>query len=86
MRVLYTSRPYRTGPDRFWGVLLRLAMLISAALALLSITLVGSFVVLPLLIGGGIALHFYLRHRLRQARRRPADGVIEAEYTIVDHR
>jgi Flp pilus assembly protein TadB len=66
--------------------MLRLAVLISAALALLAITLVGLFVVLPLLIVGGIGLHFYLRHRLRQARRHPADGVIDAEYTVVDHR
>jgi Flp pilus assembly protein TadB len=86
MRVIYTSRPHRAGPGRLWGAMLRLAVLISAALALLAITLVGLFVVLPLLLVGGMALHFYLRRRLQQPRQRPADGVIDAEYTVVDHR
>ena len=66
--------------------MLRLVVLISATLTLLAITLVGLFAVLPLLLVGGIALHFYLGHRLRRARRRPADGVIDAEYTVLDHR
>jgi hypothetical protein len=34
---------------------------------------------------GGIALHFYLRRRMRRALwRQPEDGVIDAEYTIIE--
>ena len=86
MRVSYAFRPDRSGPGQFWGALLRFAMFIAAALALLAITLVGMFVVLPLLLVGGIALHFYLRYQTRQSQRRSADGVIDAEYTVIDHR
>jgi hypothetical protein len=43
-------------------------------------------VVLPLVLLGGIALHFCLRRRLRQARRRSWDGAIDADYTVVEHR
>jgi len=37
---------------------------------------------------GSVALYLYVRHRLRrvQAAQRPRDGVIDAEYTVVDHR
>jgi hypothetical protein len=35
---------------------------------------------------GGIALSFYLRRRLRQAQRKqPRDGVIDAEYTVIEN-
>lgn len=66
--------------------MLRLAVLITAALALLAITLVGLFVVLPVMIAGGIALSFSLRRRLRRAQRRPKNGVIDADYTVIEHR
>jgi hypothetical protein len=42
--------------------------------------------VLPLLLAGGIASYFYLRRRLRQAQHRSRDGVIDAEYTVIDRR
>jgi hypothetical protein len=54
-------------------------------------------VVLPLLLAGGLALSFYLRRKLRRARQdarqpsssypppRPADHIIDVEYTVVDH-
>jgi uncharacterized SAM-binding protein YcdF (DUF218 family) len=66
--------------------MLRLAVLITAALALLAITLVRLFVVLPLMIAGGIALSFFLRRRLRQAQQRSKGSVIDADYTVIGHR
>ena len=66
----------------------RLGVLVAAGLALLTITLIGLFVVLPLVLVGSVALYLYVRHRLRrvQAAQRPRDGVIDAEYSVVDHR
>ena len=64
----------------------RLAVALAAGIALLAMILVGLFVVLPLLLLGGIAFYIYLRRRMRQARRQPPDGVIDAEYTIIEHR
>jgi hypothetical protein len=42
--------------------------------------------VLPLMLVGGIASYFYLRRRVRQAQQRSRNGVINAEYTIIDRR
>ena len=86
MRINYGSQPNTADPGQLWSALLRLAMFITAALALLAITLIGMFIVLPLLLFGGIALHFYLRYQTRQSQRRSADSVIDAEYTVIDHR
>ena len=88
MRVIYASRSDKAGPRQVWSVMIKLALLILAAAALLAITLIGLFIVLPLMLVGGIALHFYVRRRLRQAqqRRQRRDGVIDAEYTIIEHR
>ena len=66
--------------------MMRLAGLLLAGVIFLSILVVGLFFVLPIMLIGGIALHFYLRRRLRQARQRSWDGVIEAEYTVVERR
>ena len=91
-------------PDRrpdlgpFWNTLIRFGGLIVAVAAVAAMALVGLFVILPLMVVGGIALHFYIRRRLRQARQfqqqqqrsarssgPPGDGdVIDAEYTIID--
>ena len=59
MRIVYASQPNRVGTGWLWSAMLRLAVLTTAALALLAITLVGVFVVLPLMIVGGIALSFF---------------------------
>ena len=77
-----------TGAGRFWRSMIRLGVLAAAGLALLTITLIGLFIALPLMLVGGIALYFYVRRRLRQfqAGQRPRDGVIDGEYTIIDHR
>jgi Flp pilus assembly protein TadB len=71
---------------RLLATLIRLAALAAAGVALLAMALVGFFVVLPLMLVGGIASYFYLRRRLRQARQRSRNDVIDAEYTVINHR
>lgn len=67
--------------------MIKCVLLILAAAALLTITLIRLFIVLRVMLVGGIALSSYLRRRLRQARRRqPQDGVINAEYIVIEHR
>jgi uncharacterized membrane protein len=86
MRMDYAGRSAITGSGRVWGSMMRLAGLILAGAVLLAVVLVGLLVVLPIMLVGGIALSFYLRRRLRQAQRKqPRDGVIDAEYTVIEH-
>ncbi|KFG66547.1 hypothetical protein [Microvirga sp. BSC39] len=85
MRMNYAGHGIKASTNRFWGGFTRLIVLACAAAALLAVLPIGLFVVLPLMLAGGIALHFYLRRRMRQAQQRPKDGVIDAEYTIVEH-
>jgi Flp pilus assembly protein TadB len=67
--------------------MMKLAGLFLAGAVLLAVILVGLLVVLPIMLVGGIALSFYLRRRLRRAQRKqPQDGVIDAEYTVIEHR
>jgi cytochrome bd-type quinol oxidase subunit 2 len=65
---------------------LRVLILGAAGVALLAVMLIGLFVVLPLVLAGGIASYFYLRRRLRQAQHRSRDSVIDAEYTVIDRK
>ncbi|WP_262299496.1 hypothetical protein [Microvirga sesbaniae] len=85
MRIVYASHSDRAGTRWTWSAMLRLAVLITAALALLAITLVGLFVVLPLVIASAIALSFFRRRRLRQAQHRLKGSVIDADYTLIVH-
>jgi uncharacterized membrane protein len=86
MRMDYAGRSAITGSGRVWGSMMRLSGLILAGAVLLAVVLVGLLVVLPIMLVGGIALSFYLRRRLRQARRQqPRDGVIDAKYTVIEH-
>ncbi|WP_134494684.1 hypothetical protein [Microvirga pakistanensis] len=80
-----TTRPHS---GRFLATLVRLAIMAAAGAILLALVLVGFLVVLPLMLVGGVASYFYLRRRVRQARRqqRPDVEVIDAEYTIIDRR
>ena len=64
----------------------RVAIALAVGIALLATILVGFFVVLPLMLLGGAASYFYLRRRMRHARRHAPDDVIDAEYTIIDRR
>jgi hypothetical protein len=67
-------------------------VLILVGLALLAFAFFTLAILLPIALVGGIALHFYLKYRLRQARRHPQkrqsgpNDVIEVEYTIVERR
>ena len=78
MHIDDAGRSTKIGSGRIWGLIMRLAGLF------LAILVVGLFFVLPLMLIGGIALHFYLRRRLRQARQRSWDGAIDAEYTVIE--
>jgi len=72
--------------DRLLAIVIRLALLAAAGAVLLTLLLIGFFVVLPLMVIGGVASYFYLRRRVRQAQRRARSGVIDADYTVIDHR
>jgi len=87
MRIVYASGNTKAGLGQFWGMMIKLAVFVFAALAVTAIMLVGLFIVLPVMLVGGIALHFYIRRKLRQAQQRHRDdGVIDAEYTVIEHR
>ncbi|MBQ0821920.1 hypothetical protein KBI52_17145 [Microvirga sp. HBU67558] len=78
-----------TGPkpaDRLLAIVIRLAVLAAAGAVLLALVLVGFFVVLPLMVIGGIASYVYLRRRVHQAQQRSQSGVIDADYTVIIHR
>ena len=83
-----TFRTTRTSPPsgRLLPTVIRLMVLTAAGVALMAVMLIGFFVVLPLVLAGGVASYFYLRRRLRQAQHRSRDGVIDAEYTVIDRR
>jgi Flp pilus assembly protein TadB len=80
------GRSAKIGSGWIWGLIMRLAGLLLAGVALLAILVVGLLFLLPLVLIGGIILHLYLRRRLHRARQRSWDGVIDAEYTVVERR
>ncbi len=83
----YAGRSARTGLGWVWAPMMRLAGLLLAGAVLLAVIFVGLFIVLPVMLIGGITLSFYLRGRLRWApRRQREDGVIDAEYTVIEPR
>jgi len=84
--VVFRSQPTAPRGGGFLSILVRLLAVAAAGVAMLAIVLVGLFVVLPLLLAGGAVLYFYLRRRVRRAQSRPQDGIIDAEYTIVERR
>ena len=87
MRMDYAGRSATTGSGRVRALVLRLSGLLLAGAVLLTVILIGLFVVVPIMLVGGIALSFYLRRRLRRAQRRPpGDGVIDVEYTVIERR
>jgi Flp pilus assembly protein TadB len=81
-------RTTRTSPPsgRLLATVIRLMVFTAVGVALLAVMLIGLFVLLPLVLAGGVASYFYLRRRLRQAQHRSRDGVIDAEYTVIDRR
>jgi uncharacterized membrane protein len=78
--------------------LLKLAVGLALGLAMLALFFVAFVVVLPVVLIGGAASYFYLRHRIRKAQqmhaeaharayeahRRANDAIIDAEYVVVD--
>jgi hypothetical protein len=82
--VFRTRTTTTTRSGGFLSILVRLLAVAAAGIALLAMMLIGLFIVLPLLLAGGTALYLYLRRRVRQARPRQQDGVIDAEYTIIE--
>jgi hypothetical protein len=74
------------GSRQFWSSTIRLAVLLAFGLALLLIAFTALIVLLPLAAAAGLALHLYLRRRLRRARTVAAHGVIEGEYSVLDGR
>ncbi|MEZ0172277.1 hypothetical protein [Microvirga sp. TS319] len=86
MRIIYASRSGKAGPAPLWSIAVKLALLLLSAAIVLAVMLIGLFIVLPVMLVGGIALSFYLRRKSRQARRAaPETGVIDAEYTVIEH-
>ncbi len=74
------------GP-RFWAIAARAAILIVSLVIVAVVAFTALVVVIPLALVGGLALHFYIRRKLRQAARRrtPSAGlVIEGDYIVVD--
>lgn len=73
-----------------WASPIRTILLVLLGLALMAFAFFTLAILLPIALVGGIALHFYLRHRMRKAMRqgRPngQNDVIEVEYTVVQRR
>lgn len=87
MRIIYATHSNKSGPGQFWSGMIKLAVLFSAAIAVLAVTLIGLFILLPLLLVGGTTLYFVLRNRLRRAQRQQSrDDIIDAEYTVIERR
>lgn len=85
--AVFRTRTTTTTPSGgVLSILVRLLGATAVGIALLAMMLIGLFVLLPLLLAGGTAMYFYLRRRMRQRRPHPRDDVIDAEYTIIEHR
>ena len=82
--AVFRTRTTTTRSGGLLSFLVRMVALAAAGFALLAIMLIGLFILLPLLLAGGTALYLYLRRRVRRAQSRQQDGVIDAEYTIVE--
>lgn len=81
-----TGTKTNTRSTGFLAILVRILAVAAAGIALLAMMVIGLFVLLPLLLAGGTALYVYLRGRVRRARNRRQDDVIDADYTIIEHR
>lgn len=84
--AVFRTRTITTHSGGVLSFLMKMLAVAAAGVALLATMLIGLFVVFPLLLAGGTALYFYARRRVRRARPHPQDGVIDAEYTIIEHR
>ena len=85
------------GSRPFWIVVLRLSLLVAAAIAVLAVLVTTLVIVVPVLVLGGLGLHLFLRRRLGRTPRpsKPFDQrdrtysrgeTIEVEYTVIERR
>lgn len=90
--IIILKAMYKLYP--LWGSPIRMIFLVLAGLAAVAFAFFTLAVLLPIALVAGIALHFFVRHRLRKAQRqaahqpqRPArSDVIEVEYTVIERR
>jgi hypothetical protein len=82
------------GSPRVWGSAVRVSIAVAFGLVILFLAVTAFIVVLPVMFAAGLALHLYLRRKLRAARNVPPQAphapgrpvVIEGEYTVVETR
>jgi membrane protein implicated in regulation of membrane protease activity len=75
------------GSRHFWSGTASLAVLVAVGVAVLFVTMSAMILLLPLALVAVLALHLYVRRALRQAARRPRDGlVIDGEYIVLEPR
>jgi hypothetical protein len=82
------------GSHRVWGSAVRVTIAVAFGLIVLFLAVTAFIVVLPVVFAAGLALHLYLRRRLRAASKVPPHArhapsgsvVIEGEYTVVETR
>ncbi len=91
MRTIYLIRPNGAQPKGPLSAMIRFALGLVALAVLLTVALVGLVVILPLMLIGGAIFYVYIRRKLRQAQqqhrqRQADDGIIDAEYTIIERR
>ena len=69
-----------------WGTMLKVTLLAALVLAILLVAFAMFLVVLPSVLLSGLALHLYLRRKLRHMRRQASSGrvVIDAAYTVIE--
>jgi hypothetical protein len=73
-------------PNRFWSIMLKLALLTALVLAILLVAFAMFLVVLPFVLLSALALHLYLRRKLRHVRRQTSSrlDVIDGDYTVIE--
>jgi hypothetical protein len=72
--------------EQVWGIILKATLLAALILTILLAAVAMFLVVLPFLLLSALALHLYLRRKLRHMRRQASSGrvVIDAEYTVIE--
>ncbi len=70
---------------QFWVITLKFGLIMALAATLFLAAFAAFLVVLPFALGGGLALHLYLRRKLRHARGQASSQppIIEGQYTVL---
>ncbi len=73
-------------PKQVWGTMLKVTLLTALVLTILLVAFAMFLVVLPFVLLSALALHLYLRRKLRHMRRQASSGrvVIDAAYTVIE--